>query len=295
MNGGTPSEAAMSLWQKFSDLQSQAEEHRSRCVAAERQTADIRSDMERLREEMEIEEKRTVLLTEETEKYESSIDCHRVSNPGYADVHDVDDKVESTTIHSELARIDREYSLAADRISAAERALERLDHRKQEELIAAKEQSRSWQQDVHELRLQCLSVGLSHANMNAGFVAFGREDLIVDSEEPKPIEVDGNEDENENDPLSWSNLDGLALQVAVDSYKKRINERTELMAEKQTLQEKVDRTRSKYDRKKQRAISLREQIEQVNKERADLELQLSRRSAWRNANPACGNPYVPGK
>ena len=301
MSGGNPNGAAMALWQKFSDLQAQAEKHRSDRVTTEANCGRLRNEIEQIKQERNEDEKKIRLLEEGAQKFQNILDPDNQHGVDclvdFEQLHFEESGASSSSIHEKLELAKKHFRVQTDRLNAAEQSWEQWNHWKQEQLISASDRSRSWRDEMQRLQLEAISVGLPHAYLEAAHFWSGLHNPISGTTERDLQGDEAPDDRNENDPLSWKVQENdLVLRQALDAYKIQNDKYLAERAVMTTLEENIRAQQAKCEKKKQRASSLREQIQKVQNDRADLGSKIEKakgpNSTTHRVVGTSTNPYL---
>jgi hypothetical protein len=188
----TESAAAMSLWQKFAELQTTADALRTERRAVENESERLVGEIQRMKIGIETETKQI-----ESEQKESAI----------------------VSLRQALDVVQEAHSTALTTRNDAKVALEQWTAWKQEETERSLAYDRSFRIQCEQWNLRAIAVGLTHASGQAAVfsfnpantVPFGLDEALVTSE---PLDHIG------RDPLLWKILeDDEELQIAVDRYR----------------------------------------------------------------------------
>lgn len=209
----TESSAAMSLWQKFAELQNTADALRTERRRVEGKSERLKDDLQRMKREME----------SELSNMESEAD-------------DVD------TQSSEDLNANAEYSSAVKAKNDAQLSLEQWKAWKQEEMESNMAYERSFRLQCEQWKLRAMAVGLDNAIVEAA--VFSKDPTIANLNSLTSANITSTQ--LGNDPLLWDiSNDDEELTVAVERYRNQINERNSIEKtveeNRSTLQTIVDK------------------------------------------------------
>ena len=218
-SGSSSNNAAMSLWNKFSDLQQQAEHCRQQRSSARQSMDVLRASVEKIQQTVVSERQLTNENKEKASRLHEQLTCtkRRLDDGGRVLFPDDDDKKHPSLI-LELEETEKRYSEA---VTACENSKHQLEQWKSWKVDQLQQQKQSnFRHQCCEWRLQAAAAGLSHAVAVAARKAAG-----ATSEDVEELEVESNLSDaaaeiNENDdPTSWIlGNDDHELKDAMEEY-----------------------------------------------------------------------------
>lgn len=230
-NGATESNAAMSLWQKFAELQNTADALRTERRGIEYESERLNAEIQRMKIDMEAEIKQVQSDTKENLK---------------------------ENLRETLDFVQEEHAVALKTRNDADLTLEQWMSRKQEETERALAFDRSFRINCEQWKLRATAIGLDDAMDEAAIFAKDPTYATL-GETLASVPLD-----NEHDPLLWKiQEDDEELQIAVDRYRAAICLR-------QDVQKLVDESNSdlraivtKQIAADQRSVDLRSRLQVV--------------------------------
>lgn len=298
----TSNNVAMNLWQKFSDLQSAAESCRKQRAASNAKLASLRKAMEHLTEVSKREQEQIVQAEMKTSTFrrlihplededeeddasnqEANVEPASLTQDSVQQENndDIMTTTDGPTLSEQLEAVENDYMEAVRAHEIAQRQLENWKQWKVDQLESARLQSKDFQSNAQNYKLQALSLGILDAHIVAGIesaVAVG----VLDETQRFPSSMEpfanqttdrtnSNSNDDDTDPLTWIiPQSDLELQDAVEKYKTQFDSHAQVAKELESWRAKQTKLNQKYQRRVDRAQQLELQLQRLSKDTEEI-------------------------
>jgi len=273
----------MSLFNKFSDLQQQAEQCRLQRSAARQSIESLRAAQAALQQTATSERQLTASNTKKASRLHAQLTRSSASSSNGSEAAgggrrlfaEDDDETADRNLTLELEEAEKDYTAAVTAHENTKRQLEQWKAWKVDQL--QQQQQPDFRHQCCEWRLQAAAAGLSHATTVAALKAVeaSPEELEGLEEESEAMDVTTAVNEND-DPSTWIlSEDDYELREAVEAYQKSRQQHALAVTELDTWKIKQAALQTKRQSRQDRKEQLQAQLQRLYKGCNDLQSETA--------------------